>query len=177
MKRLIFLSLFAAACSSSNDPAPVTPPLTGIRDGDKNLYVSVTIGAQTWLTSDLKTRHYMDGSAVVGLYGPYYKWDALSDSKGLCPNGYRIGRLQDFQSLLAHYSGDAAPLLDDFKPGIGGYYDVTGTFQSIPDHYFYWTTTEIPPSAAYNFMISTLDPSLEGTADKEQGFCVRCIKK
>jgi hypothetical protein len=177
MRYLILISVLLG-CGSSSDPAPTTSKPIGIRDGDNNLYTSVTIGAQTWLTSDLKGRHYLDGAVVTGYSTYYYNFAALNDTKGLCPAGYQIPTAAQFETLLAHYGGDATALLDDFKPGVAGYFDATGTFQNnLPNHYFYWTATDLGGANAYNFMISTLDPSLKGTADKIQGFCVRCIKK
>lgn len=165
-------------CSSSSDPAPASTKPKGIVDGDGNVYTSVTIGSQTWLTSDLKARHYLDGAAVQGYATYYYKWADLSDFKGLCPNGYRIATEQDFAALVSHYSGNAVALLADFKPGVSGYFDANGIFFSnLPNHYFYWSSNGIDATTAYNFMISDVDTPAQGTADKNQGFCVRCIKK
>jgi uncharacterized protein (TIGR02145 family) len=35
-----------------------------IRDGDRNIYTSLLIGTQTWLTKDLKTTKYNDGTII-----------------------------------------------------------------------------------------------------------------
>lgn len=179
--RYIAILLLLAACSSAPDPAPSTPPvLTGIRDGDKNLYTSVAIGGQTWLTADLKGRHYLDGAAVPGFGSFYYKWDALDNVKGLCPKGYEIPKLTDFEILLNHFGGDPAALLAVFGEGASGYYLETGvTLISAPDYFVYWTTTEGASDAAYGFLITTDPTSSSGEllSNKEAGYCVRCIKK
>jgi uncharacterized protein (TIGR02145 family) len=46
------------ACSSDDSPTPK------IQDGDGNIYTSVVIHDQEWLTSNLRTTRYSDGSPI-----------------------------------------------------------------------------------------------------------------
>ncbi len=85
-----------------------------IRDGDGNIYTTVTIGSQVWLKENLRTTKYIDGTSIPhvtgdtweGLLTPAYCWfsdvAANKDIYGglynlfavktgkLCPDGFHV---------------------------------------------------------------------------------------
>ena len=91
-----------------------TPTIT---DADGNVYTSVTIGTQEWMTENLRTTKYSDGTAIPNVtdndewknlstgawchydndstqyeatYGKLYNWYAASDSRNVCPTGWHL---------------------------------------------------------------------------------------
>ena len=90
-----------------------TPSIT---DADGNVYISVTIGAQEWMSENLRTSKYSDGTSIPNvtdggqwanlstgawchydndssqyesMYGKLYNWYAVNTSK-LCPTGWHV---------------------------------------------------------------------------------------
>ena len=87
-----------------------------IIDADGNVYTSVTIGTQEWITENLRTTKYSDGSSITNItndsqwsnfstgawcyynndsqydsiYGKLYNWFAVSDTRNLCPTGWHV---------------------------------------------------------------------------------------
>ena len=87
-----------------------------VTDIDGNVYQTVTIGEQTWMTSNLRTTRYKDGEAIpivtdndewselttpayawynndsakyASIYGALYNWYVVETAK-LCPEGWRV---------------------------------------------------------------------------------------
>lgn len=108
-------------------PLLVLPPL-GIVDGDGNVYQSIKIGEQEWLTENLKTTKYCNGESIPKIsfsqwgnlssgaytyyddnsanasYGKLYNWYVATSSKNACPCGWRVSTREDW-SELAGYLG------------------------------------------------------------------------
>jgi len=106
--------------------AAITPA-----DGDGNTYNTVTIGSQVWMTSNLNTSKYNDGttaipnvtdpSAWAGLstgaycdydntpsnsttYGKLYNWYAVNTAK-LCPTGWHVPTDTEWTTLTDYLGG------------------------------------------------------------------------
>ena len=102
-----------------------------IPDADGNVYTSVTIGTQEWMTENLRTTKYSDGTAIPNVtdndewsnlstgawshydndssqydatYGKLYNWYATSDSRNLCPTGWHVSTDFDW-GVLTDYLG------------------------------------------------------------------------
>ncbi len=122
--------LFLNSCKKDDS----TGSSATVTDADGNVYHTVTIGTQTWLTEDLKTTHYndasktpitnvTDNSAWGGLttpafcwynndftnkanYGALYNWYAASDSR-LCPTGWHVPTDAEWSALITFLGGDS----------------------------------------------------------------------
>ena len=98
----------------------------GITDIDDNFYPSIIIGNQEWMSENLKTTLYRDGtpieypgannegfgSNITGAYawydndiiwkdtyGALYNWYAVNNSSGLCPVGWHVPDHNDWTQL------------------------------------------------------------------------------
>jgi len=86
-------------------------------DYDGNIYSSVIIGNQTWLTENLNSLHYCDGTDIpdvvaynndenlANIYGRLYTWDAAMNgstdvsSRGACPCGWHVPSDEEWKEL------------------------------------------------------------------------------
>jgi uncharacterized protein (TIGR02145 family) len=130
----------------SNDSTFMTvlDGITGsVTDTDGNSYGTIGIGHQTWMTENLKTTKYNDGSAITlvekdsiwqqlstggycwfennisykNTYGAMYNWYTVNTGK-LCPNGWHVPSETEFTTLV-NYLGGASKA--------GGLLKATGT--------------------------------------------------
>ena len=97
-----------------------------VADIDGNVYSYITIGTQTWMTSNLKTTHYQNGDPIINgstgfnwdsgdsvgayafvngdsttnkTYGKLYSLGAVRDSRNICPAGWHIPTDAEWQTL------------------------------------------------------------------------------
>jgi uncharacterized protein (TIGR02145 family) len=88
-------------------------------DVDGNIYSTVVIGGKTWFKENLRTTRYNDGSEIFQLplgawindrngsyatsdetcFGFYYNWFAVDNERGLCPTGWHVPTLNDWDDL------------------------------------------------------------------------------
>lgn len=102
-----------------------------VTDLDGNTYPTVKIGEQYWFVENLRTSQYTDGSPIslaldpttwAGLnsgaycwyqnnnnydypHGKLYNWYATVDTRGLCPDGWKVPSLEDWNILLNTLGG------------------------------------------------------------------------
>lgn len=126
---LLFTLLLAllVSCSKSDDNQNNPPANTGtVKDYEGNTYSTITIGTQTWMTENLRSEKYNDGtdiqlvtdsiawpdtktgaycyyhnneSAYKTSYGALYNWYAVESGK-LAPAGWHVPTQADWQTLL-----------------------------------------------------------------------------
>jgi uncharacterized protein (TIGR02145 family) len=119
-----------------------------VSDIDGNVYATVTIGTQTWTTSNLKVTHYRNGDPIIdgltgfdlvndttgaytfpngdstqnAVYGKYYNVGAILDGRNIAPVGWHVPTDEELTTL---------ELYEGFTPSDtlmnGGYYEA-GTF-------------------------------------------------
>lgn len=103
-----------------------------VEDLDGNIYKTVFIGNQEWMEGNLKTKRYSDGSPIpnviqasdwvnlsngaycdynneqgnVGSYGRFYNAYAVSDSRNVCPSGWHVPSLAEWDILIDNLGGE-----------------------------------------------------------------------
>jgi uncharacterized protein (TIGR02145 family) len=108
--------ILSNSCKKDN-PAQTIKLYSAI-DGDGNIYGTVIIGTQVWLTENLKTTKYLNGDLIgtttpaeldindevtpkyqwayagnednVSTYGRLYTWYAITDTRKVCPKGWHV---------------------------------------------------------------------------------------
>ena len=111
---------FTTLAPEVNTTCPDAPYVTDI---DGNVYNTVLIGNQCWMKENLRTTRYANAVEIsdvrspeefqVGTsvdYGKYYKFSDITNGapsyyngaiQGVCPNGWHVPSLAEFQTLLA----------------------------------------------------------------------------
>ncbi|MCB0795053.1 MAG: T9SS type A sorting domain-containing protein [Flavobacteriales bacterium] len=114
------LPLPAVVITASGQACPAS-----VTDIDGNTYPAVLIGDQCWMSENLKTAHYRDGSVIPNttnlfswallnsgawcnydndpvsdtIYGKLYNGHAVGDVRGLCPQGWHVPSDAEWQQL------------------------------------------------------------------------------
>ena len=195
---------------------------TTISDIEGNIYNTVSIGNQIWMASNLSTSRYRNGAYIPYIlnsnqwaltkspalsfynhdntyetnYGKQYNWYAVTDTQGICPNGWHIPSnnewtiLSDFLGGLNVAGGKMKAMGTQFwsfpsngnnSSGFtglpGGFRNVDGTFGILGYNGFWWSATDENEQKAFNRSIIYTDNVLSvGSSSKNQGFSVRCLK-
>ena len=97
-----------------------------ITDIDGNNYSTVIIGTQEWMQENLRTTHYKNGLVIpsglsnadwmgtsvgacadynnnpsnTAVYGKLYNWYSVADPSGLCPSGWHVPNIKDWNILI-----------------------------------------------------------------------------
>lgn len=122
-------ALDSAACA--------TPTACGtVTDIDGNAYSTVQIGNHCWMAENLKVSRYRNGDAIPAgvadsawlyttegaytvyennpanevVFGKLYNWHAVSDSRGLCPQGWHVATDSDWMDMEAALGMPASEL-------------------------------------------------------------------
>jgi uncharacterized protein (TIGR02145 family) len=106
-----------------------------VTDIDGNLYHTIVIGKQTWMTEDLKTARYRNGDPIgttnsielkpgnenapkyqwadsdnegnIANYGRLYTWYAITDNRNVCPTGWHVPTDSEWTTLVNFLGGDS----------------------------------------------------------------------
>jgi uncharacterized protein (TIGR02145 family) len=105
-----------------------------VKDIDGNVYNTVIIGTQLWMTENLKTTRYRDGSPINNItdstawtnqttgaycwydnstsnkstYGALYNYYAVDDSRNICPSGWHVPTDAEWTTLTDYLGGESA---------------------------------------------------------------------
>lgn len=121
------LLISAGSCKKKDSNTTPTLPTSGtVSDYDGNSYNYITIGTQAWITSNLKVKHYNDGTAIpysatasssgaycyynttdIPKYGLLYNWYAVSSGK-LAPSGWHVPTSADWSTLITYLGGTSS---------------------------------------------------------------------
>ncbi len=132
----VMASIFILNSCLEESPFPQTnfkDSSTGIvTDIDGNEYGTVTIGTQVWMTENLRTTKYRDGSAIPSVtgtsqwgtlttgaycpvynnstnaktYGHLYNWYAVTSSHNIAPTGWHVPTYAEWLTLWNYLGGD-----------------------------------------------------------------------
>lgn len=193
---------------------------TQVTDIDGNVYPTVLIGDQVWLASNLRVTKYNNGDVIgttlndvsgetepkyqwvynndeanAAIYGRYYTYYAMTDSRKLCPTGTHISTTEDWGSLNSVINGGGYKLKSTgttnwLSPntsannvtgfnGVGaGYRSLYGPFLNFKEYGFFSTTETIGGNEGntFGYYLSYNDALLWGPSlPKKSGFSVRCV--
>jgi len=220
---LVIFLMSLQACKNNNNDDDNDQPQT-ITDVDGNIYHTVTIGNQVWMLENLRVTHYRNGnpiSEVTGndqwvavtdgafcnyennasnsvTYGKLYNWHAVTDGRGIAPQGWRVPTDEDYNQLAA-FLGDVFIAGGKMKeagythweiPNFGatnssgytalpaGYRNDEGVFYGLGIYSYFWTTTPKDDISAYAHHLFSNDEMLYRIHySKNHAFSVRCIKE
>ncbi len=211
--------LFSTACNEVPPPAkkPAVAPLKKVEGAE------LTVGEQVWMSKNLDVVNFRNGEPIPQIqsdeewekaamagqpafcyynndaasgkrYGVLYNWFAVTDPRGLAPEGWHVPNRDEFEQLKAKLGG--LPTVgrriksaggwevdgngtDDvgFKSLPGGARGVTSGFKGQGRVAVYWSTSEKSSSFGYYRVLhSTRTDFYEEDDYKGSGFAVRCVK-
>lgn len=129
--------MVAAGCKKTNTPSST------VTDSDGNVYQSVSIGKQIWMSENLKTTKLNNGTTISQVtdnsawvastlssycwygndgptnkdtYGALYNWSAVNSGK-LCPTGWRVPTDADWSTLTSYLGVDTVAGAKLKEPG------------------------------------------------------------
>lgn len=82
-----------------------------VKDYDGNVYETVLIGSQVWLSENLRSERFQDGSKIdtafipdddsskLSAHGRLYSWHDVADRRNICPVGWRVATDEDWKAL------------------------------------------------------------------------------
>ncbi|WP_153798431.1 fibrobacter succinogenes major paralogous domain-containing protein [Foetidibacter luteolus] len=168
--------------------------ITRYRNGDSIPHVT---DANQW--RNLKSGawcYYNNDPSSEALYGKLYNWYAVTDPRGLAPDGWHIPAKQEWAALTGYLSGEffaggqlkavsslwqqpntSANDFVGFSALPGGYRDAVGRFYSLKQKGGWWSTTGTTGENAM-FLGLSYDSRIATSTDiyKEFAYSVRCLK-
>lgn len=100
---------------------------TGMLDQDNQFYPTILIGKQVWMAANLRVSRFQDGSTIEAnpdnsrwdslntpawgasaddaVFGKFYNYYTIQNEKNLCPAGWRIPGVSDWDSLFNQLGG------------------------------------------------------------------------
>ncbi len=178
--------------------------------GGKN-YNTVLIGNQCWLKENLDvgemipgTSNQLDNSILekycynnnsenCTTYGGLYQWNeamqyvTTEGTKGICPDGWHIPTLVEFQTLSATIGNEGLALLtieqgggtntSGFSGLLSGYRNLNNDFVALGVKVYFWSSIEFSNLRANNMRLYYNNNNIfYYDLEKTYGFVVRCLK-
>lgn len=118
------------------------PPTGTVTDIDGNVYTTITIGNRIWMADNLKVTHYRNGESInypgenndlwasntlgayawynnnmewKNIYGGLYNFYAVVNEWGLCPDGWHVPNLEEWELLANSIGGLDSPNGNELK--------------------------------------------------------------
>ena len=173
-----------------------------VMDIDNNEYNVRNIGTQLWMGKNLKVTHFNNGDSIENVkdskkwinyntgawahydnnriydnsYGKLYNWYVINDSRGVCPTGWRIPKVSDWEILLKYLETNLDPVGLSIIGG-GCRSGENGDFLYSGDDSYFWIydnnsivygwNRDMLPNGAGMYRQGVL---------KTDGYSIRCIK-
>ena len=163
-------------------------------DGDGNTYDTVVLGTQVWLTENLKTTTYNEGTPIPlaeeneswassgrgtycwyqnnpgykDAYGAIYNWYAAQLSEDICPVGYHVPTKAEWETLIDYFNNSSSDVEINFKAVGAGRRAWNGSFS-----YSTYGTWWIYGPGDYRVTSGGWDIT---SMPKNSGFSIRCVK-
>jgi len=195
------ISLLYIILITSCGETKIEPNIT-VKDLDGNVYQTVKIGDQIWMSENLNMSKFNNGNEnpywIQSKYGKLYYSKALfSFAGGICPIGWHIPLKSDWEKLFNFLCGDLKTIGGKIKKS-----DISGWnsskennigFNALPNGETYWDNNELKIknensiavfwgldtlSVNYFYNYATKANSNEITTNEELGsrYSCRCIK-
>lgn len=126
---MIRSALFFVLCALM----PVSGFSQTVNDVDGNTYNTISIGNQVWLTENLKTTkfnnqdpiplvtdnalwstqteaaycYYQQDTQIADEYGFLYNWHVVNDIRNVCPSGYHVPTISEWETLINFLGGSS----------------------------------------------------------------------
>ena len=198
---------------------------SGMTDIDGNTYTSIIVGDMEWSVENLRVSKFNNGDAIpyvsMGsnwastttaayayysndptynlVYGKWYNWYAVDDSRGLCPTGWHVATNQewnDLEIMLGGFSLAGGVLKSNselwytttkpgsdaigFKAEPNGVASNNGNSDQIRNHAWFWTSTGFDTNSAFYRPLESAShyiPDWHGRRyGKGSGMGCRCVK-
>ena len=192
-------------------------------DIDNTVYHTVTIDTQVWIKENVTVSRYRNGDTIpqvtdsaqwillttgawcwykndsatyAATYGKLYNWYAVTDPRGLAPQGWHMPRYEEW-AALANYLGDYSSAGGKMKEAgnlhwqgsnvgatnssgftaIPSGYRNNGSFSNVGLGCYFWSTAPYSPTNGYaNYLTSSSIELISVGIPKIGGYSVRCIK-
>lgn len=139
---------------------------------------------------------YDNSDANNNVYGKLYNWYAVTDSRNLCPAGWHIPTETEWLTLINYFGGESvaggklketgtshwntpneATNESSFSALPGGQRSWYGTYGTIRDYGYWWTSTEGFFGGSWGIsMVNSEGKVVKLNYVPECGFSVRCVK-
>lgn len=177
---------------------------TDSRDGQ--IYETVCIGSQTWMTQNLNydtdgSFAYLDDTSYTEKYGLLYTWESAIN---VCPSGWHLPTDNEWKQLESIIGMSESEVDNSFWRGTtegttlkasvgwsmnngtdsygfsmlpGGYRSINGKYDLAGEYGYCWTATVLTCDVAwYRRFCGSREQILRFTNNKRQGYSIRCIK-
>jgi uncharacterized protein (TIGR02145 family) len=180
MKKIILLSINLLFLIFENQAQTII-------DIDGNVYNTITIGTQIWMKENLEVIHYNNGDSIINItdntqwmndslgsycnynnsvdtaniYGKLYNWFTVVDNRNLCPTGWHVPSIAEWNTLSLYLGGGSvaggemketdtlhwhspnvgATNISGFTGLPGGLRSTYGFFANLGDWGFWWSTS------------------------------------
>ena len=192
----------------------------GVTDIDGNFYPSIILGTQEWMQTNLAVTKYRNGNNVVnaitssswnttnGAYGIYgglaennttygklYNWYAVNDSRGICPTGWHVPSLTEWNTMEDYLGGVSVAggklkTIDGWnQPNLGatnesGFTGLSGGYRFTDGSYLYnlslgqwWLSTSSGSTDAHAPRLFYQNAAvIKSTYNRKIGSSIRCVK-
>ena len=142
-------------------------------------YATVQIGDQCWFAENLRSSNFLNGENIplnsienpvegtnpiykaaydddslsVEENGFLYSWYATDDSRGVCPLGWHVPAVEEFQTLFEAVGGiSIAAFQLKAQPPIWNGDDSFG-YTALPSGYFNWTDYQVADDPIFYFLV------------------------
>jgi len=174
-----------------------------LTDADLNVYYSIKVGNQEWMSSNLKGTKYNNGEVIgtttpatldiqavdnpgyqwpsagnennVNGFGRLYTWYAAIDSRKLCPAGWHLPSDEEWSVMAAGMTGNDAARFNS-KPA--GYRLSNGIFSQFEETSRWWSSTDYSATEAFGRYCEDINaaPVRTSSSSMKDGLSVRCIR-